>query len=401
MNKFLTLALVTGIATNAYSQDKPKTLRHELSLNVGVNAYGLATGDGNSQYGMLPSVWGELPYAVGMSYAYHVSPLLSTVLGLDYAVVNGANGVEGFTNTGVNPYMGVQFRPFNAVRNPFKGLYAQVGVGYAFTNVNRYLVSDNTQHVSADGVNAFSTAGTLGYRIQMNHALSLALTAGVHNIGSDRFDGWDYTGGTDSYLRYGLSLGYTLGAKKGDKSLASVTDQDLRANELDGLAKKSELDAATSDLKKSVEKIDERVKKIEQTLPQFLKRSDVDTLIKQAFAQRAERGEKDGDVKAFATVYYRFDRDEIDPQYAKTIDDFMKTQYKPGAKFLLIGYADKKGTKDYNFKLSRDRAEGVKDYLMKKYRVPSGDIRIDVGGVQFTEDEKQYLNRRVDLFLQK
>jgi outer membrane protein OmpA-like peptidoglycan-associated protein len=154
-------------------------------------------------------------------------------------------------------------------------------------------------------------------------------------------------------------------------------------------------------LKKSVEKIDERVKKIEQTLPQFLKRADVDTLIKQAFAQRADRGEKDTDVKAFATIYYRFDRDEIDPQYAKTIEDFMKTQYKPGSKFLLIGYADKKGSKDYNFKLSRDRAEGVKDYLMKNYRIPSGDIRVDVGGVQFTEDEKQYLNRRVDLFMQK
>jgi outer membrane protein OmpA-like peptidoglycan-associated protein len=68
---------------------------------------------------------------------------------------------------------------------------------------------------------------------------------------------------------------------------------------------------------------------------------------------------------------------------------------------LLIGYADKKGSKDYNYKLSRDRAEGVKDYLMKKYRIPTGDIKVDVGGVQFTEDEKQYLNRRVDLFMQK
>jgi hypothetical protein len=38
---------------------------------------------------------------------------------------------------------------------------------------------------------------------------------------------------------------------------------------------------------------------------------------------------------------------------------------------------------------------------MKKYRIPTGDIKVDVGGVQFTEDEKQYLNRRVDLFMQK
>lgn len=401
MNKFLTLALVAGIATSAFSQEQTKPLRHELSLNFGVNAYGLATGDGNSQFGMLPSIWDELPYAVGLSYAYHVSPLLSTVLGLDYAVVNGANGVERFTNNGWNPYMGVQFRPFNASKNVFKGLYAQANVGYGFTNVQRSLVSDNTQHVPLDAVNAFTTSGTLGYRICLNHALNLNLTAGVHNVGSDRFDGWDYTGGNDSYLRYGMSLGYTLGAKKGMKSLASQTVEELRANELNGLAKKADVDAVTNDLKKSVEKIDERVKKIEQTLPQFLKRADVDTLIKQAFAQRADRGEKDTDVKAFATIYYRFDRDEIDPQYAKTIDDFMKTQYKPGSKFLLIGYADKKGSKDYNFKLSRDRAEGVKDYLMKKYRIPSGDIRVDVGGVQFTEDEKQYLNRRVDLFMQK
>lgn len=401
MNKFLTLALVAGIATSAFSQDQDKTLRHELSLNLGINDYSLATGFGNSNFGSLPSVWGELPFAVGVSYAYHISPMLSTVLGLDYAVVNGANGVERFENMGWNPYAGLQFRPFNASKNFFRGVYLQGNLGYGFTNVERRLVSDNTQHVPVSSVNAFTTSAAVGYRLRLNHALSLGVQASLQNVGSDRFDGWDYTGGNDSYLRYGLAFGYTLGAKKGMKSLADQTVEELRANELNGFAKKADVDAVTNDLKKSVEKIDERVKKIEQTLPQFLKRSDVDTLIKQAFAQRAARGENDGDMKAFATIYYRFDRDEIDPQYAKTIEDFMKTQYKPGAKFLLIGYADKMGTKEYNFKLSRDRAEGVKDYLMKKYRIPTGDIRIDVGGVQFTEDEKQYLNRRVDLFLQK
>jgi outer membrane protein OmpA-like peptidoglycan-associated protein len=401
MNKFLTMVLVAGIATNAFSQDKPKSLRHEISLNFGVNDYGLATGDGNSSYGMLPSIWDELPYAVGLSYSYHVSPMLSTVLGLDYAVVNGANGVERFLNNAWNPYAGLQFRPFSAEKSVFSGIYLQATAGYGFSQVERRLVSDGTQHVSAKGVNAVTTSATLGYRIPLNHALNLNLYAGVHNVGNDAFDGWDYSNGGDAYLRYGLSLGYALGAKKGDKSLASQTVAELRAGELADFAKKSEVDATTNDLKKSVEKIDERVKKIEQTLPQFLKRSDVDTLIKQAFAERAAKGEKDGDVKAFATIYYRFDRDEIDPQYAKTIEDFMKTQYKPGGKFLLIGYADKKGSKDYNYKLSRDRAEGVKDYLMKKYRIPTGDIKVDVGGVQFTEDEKQYLNRRVDLFMQK
>jgi outer membrane protein OmpA-like peptidoglycan-associated protein len=66
---------------------------------------------------------------------------------------------------------------------------------------------------------------------------------------------------------------------------------------------------------------------------------------------------------------------------------------------MLVGFADMSGSKEYNTKLSRDRAEGVKDYLMSKYKVASSLITIQVGDLATLAPGKAELNRRVDMYL--
>jgi OOP family OmpA-OmpF porin len=166
---------------------------------------------------------------------------------------------------------------------------------------------------------------------------------------------------------------------------------------LDPLATKASVQAVEG----SVKKVEERVGKLEGTIPALLKRTDLDPMVRKILEDEKVASQMDGgaaSIRNIVSVYYRFDRDEIDAQYFATIDGFM-AGYKEGSKIMLVGFADMSGSKEYNTKLSRDRAEGVKDYVMSKYKVASSLITIQVGDLATLAPDKAELNRRVDMYL--
>jgi OOP family OmpA-OmpF porin len=166
---------------------------------------------------------------------------------------------------------------------------------------------------------------------------------------------------------------------------------------LEPLATKASVQAVEG----SVKKVEERVGKLEGTIPALLKRTDLDPMVRKILEDEKVANQMDGgaaSIRNIVSVYYRFDRDEIDAQYFATIDGFM-TGYKEGSKIMLVGFADMSGSKEYNTKLSRDRAEGVKDYIMRKYKVASNLITIQVGDLATLAPDKAELNRRVDMYL--
>jgi OmpA family/PEGA domain len=63
------------------------------------------------------------------------------------------------------------------------------------------------------------------------------------------------------------------------------------------------------------------------------------------------------------------------------------SNYEPKASLLVIGYADVRGSEEYNLALSRRRAELVRDYLVSK-GVPASDIEIRGEGKDNQLDEK-------------
>lgn len=53
----------------------------------------------------------------------------------------------------------------------------------------------------------------------------------------------------------------------------------------------------------------------------------------------------------------------------------------PLAQVMLHGFSDGKGNRDYNLKLSKQRAEAVADYLVKNYNIPASRIKILAHGM--------------------
>jgi len=78
----------------------------------------------------------------------------------------------------------------------------------------------------------------------------------------------------------------------------------------------------------------------------------------------------------------------------------------PNSKIIVTGYADARGSSDVNLKLSRDRAEAVKTWLLAKSGASSDTIHTQGGGESDPVASNQSsagreLNRRVEITLQK
>lgn len=396
MKKMLSIALATVTVASAFAQEgEVKYRKSEVSLIGGLNTYGLASGMNNSEWGYFPTDYSENPLNIGLEYSYAFTPLLSLNAGIAYNVVAGKNDVEKFRSESYLPSLGLGIRPFNHAPNFLKGLSLNGGLGWSMFNAERRFTSDNTMHVPPQDAGALAMTGSIAYRVRVNHALALHVRYSSVNVMSDEFDAWDYGNGTDVYSGFAGGLTYVIGAKKGDKALSDVTVKELRAGELDKLATKEEVGV----VKKDVAALSGRVLKLETTLPELVKRKDVDTIVKEVVRNEWVTKNVGGKtIKALSTVYYSFDKDEIETKYLDYVAEFVQS-YKEGDAIILIGYADLVGSNEYNKNLSRDRAEGVKNLLITKYGIPESVITVNVGEVKVDNKAQQFLNRRVDLFL--
>ena len=69
---------------------------------------------------------------------------------------------------------------------------------------------------------------------------------------------------------------------------------------------------------------------------------------------------------AVNNILFDFDKADIKPDFYKELGELIIfMQENPNAHVTLAGYADSRGTPEYNMKLSQRRASAVRDYLMK------------------------------------
>ncbi len=79
-------------------------------------------------------------------------------------------------------------------------------------------------------------------------------------------------------------------------------------------------------------------------------------------------------------VHFAFNKANIKPKYhgeLKRVADFMRAN--PDTRATIQAYADAVGSKEYNLKLTRRRAQAVKDYLVKHFHI--GADRLDTEGM--------------------
>lgn len=102
-------------------------------------------------------------------------------------------------------------------------------------------------------------------------------------------------------------------------------------------------------------------------------------------------------------IYFDFDSSAINQQSSIVIWNFIEDIQKIKNKYIIniIGHADRVGSKEYNEKLSKRRADTIKHYLIRN-GVPEESIKVKWQGeinplVITKNDFKEELNRRVDL----
>jgi outer membrane protein OmpA-like peptidoglycan-associated protein len=100
-------------------------------------------------------------------------------------------------------------------------------------------------------------------------------------------------------------------------------------------------------------------------------------------------------------VYFDFDKATLQP--ASTVDlnravDWLKAN--PSVKVELAGHTDNVGPKDYNRKLSQDRAQSVMDYLVSKgvspQRIAASGFGMDEPITTNETEDGRAMNRRVE-----
>ena len=106
-------------------------------------------------------------------------------------------------------------------------------------------------------------------------------------------------------------------------------------------------------------------------------------------------------LRAITTFYFEFDSSDLKPEAMRALDVHAKDLKGNGARVVLEGHADERGTREYNIALGERRAKAVQRYLVLQGVSPAqlelvsyGEERPVATG---SDDSAWAQNRRVEL----
>ncbi|MBK6398774.1 MAG: OmpA family protein [Bacteroidetes bacterium] len=128
------------------------------------------------------------------------------------------------------------------------------------------------------------------------------------------------------------------------------------------------------------------------------------TLVNQSGITIPGDGSADGSKAPFRNVdgylpsiFFAWDSDEINKVFEESLAEIsLVMKNNPELKFIISGNCDKIGSIVYNEKLGMRRAEAVKKYLVKNYKIDPDRLTTETMGNRIPLTDKTYINRRVD-----
>jgi peptidoglycan-associated lipoprotein len=113
------------------------------------------------------------------------------------------------------------------------------------------------------------------------------------------------------------------------------------------------------------------------------------------------KADADAAVRALTTYYFEYDSSELKPEAMRALDDHAKVLRASGARVVLEGHTDERGTREYNMALGERRSSAVKRYLVLQGVAPAQLELVSYGEerpVATGSDEQSWAqNRRVEL----
>ncbi len=106
-------------------------------------------------------------------------------------------------------------------------------------------------------------------------------------------------------------------------------------------------------------------------------------------------------LRAITTFYFEYDSSDLKPEAMRALDVHARDLKGNGARVVLEGHADERGTREYNMALGERRAQAVQRYLVLQ-GVAQGQLELVSYGeeraVAMGSDEQSWAqNRRVEL----
>ena len=106
-------------------------------------------------------------------------------------------------------------------------------------------------------------------------------------------------------------------------------------------------------------------------------------------------------LRAISTFYFEYDSSDLKPEAMRALDVHAKDLKGNGARVVLEGHADERGTREYNMALGERRAKAVQRYLVLQGVSPAQLELVSYGEerpVAMGNDEQSWAqNRRVEL----
>nr|WP_199158641.1 OmpA family protein [Pedobacter sp. ASV2] len=407
LKKSLALSLValTGVASLAVAQETPATTSStkvfggrgqyrtwSIGVNGGVLAPVIAIGgsndfnkwDVNLGYGL------NIRKQLGHSFALELNGLRGKVSGSNDATLAGAGStakefetqlqyavdLRGVVNVGSIDFL----RRENSV-----GFFLTAGGGY-LAYAPKVTAANGTvtdwkgnatgpagdKHDAKDYVKGFYIPVGAGVKFKVSERVNFNLGYTMNFVDADNFDGVYAKGTTKDHFSYGYAgLEFSLGSS----AKPSLEWSNPLATMYDELKDPS--------LRQEVEALKNRVSAVEKSVEDLKKDTDGDGVADQfdkcpgTPAGTAVDGSgcplpkvapatevATSNVTGFEKIGFDFNSSVLKTESYPTLDKLSSVLRENGGKVTVNGYASSEGTAAYNLKLSKDRANSVKTYLV-------------------------------------
>ena len=106
-------------------------------------------------------------------------------------------------------------------------------------------------------------------------------------------------------------------------------------------------------------------------------------------------------LRAITTFYFEYDSSDLKPEAMRALDVHARDLQSNGARVVLEGHADERGTREYNMALGERRAKAVQRYLVLQGVSPAQLELVSYGEerpvAMGSSEESWAQNRRVEL----
>lgn len=345
----------------------------------------------------------QFDYTIGGYLEKQMSPIIALHLSFDYAHISGSASVDYYSSVFRRYNLSLLISLTNIATkkpDPYLNVYGLVGVGYVNYHAQRYLLADDEPNRNGvrDGGASQINAG-FGVRKHLTEQIRIELESTYNMVFDNGFDGdaFNFKNGEDEYLRTVIGIAYTFG-NENNRSLHKTplfasdylwNDDEIKKRiKLDDDYLADKIDENIADEKAQIANNTNRINKLEGDVTKL--GDKLDTFIN-GF---------NGEIIHTRNVYYATDKHNVTKEYQKFIQEIV-TILNSNDSYLVdvTGVTDIYASESYNAKLRVRRAEGVKNFMVKKFNISPDRITTNTQKEKISGVPYQHLNRKTQIVI--